>query len=140
MRALGNQNQAYSEAGALAKGIGKGNKVSNIPAGLESYTAYLQSPQNAKWLKWLMDGNTYSSLSDDCPYCTSPTKDKKDVISKVSKEYDAKSIEHLNKIIAVLDSLGKYFSKDANENLSALANNVNGLSKEQLGYLLRIKA
>ncbi|PTL36599.1 hypothetical protein CLG94_03575 [Candidatus Methylomirabilis limnetica] len=136
---FGKSKSGYSEASALAKGIGKGNKVSNIPAGLESYTAYLQSPQNSKWLKWLMDGNTYSSLSDNCPYCTSPTKDKKDVISKVSKEFDAKSIEHLNKIIAVLDSLGKYFSKDANEKLRALTNNIKGLSKEQLSYLVRIK-
>jgi energy-coupling factor transporter ATP-binding protein EcfA2 len=139
IESFGKSKSGYSEAGALAKGIGKGNKVSNIPVGLESYTAYLQSPQNSKWLKWLMDGNTYSSLSDNCPYCTSPTKDKKDVISKVSKEFDAKSIEHLNKIIAVLDSLGKYFSTDANDKLRALTNNVNGLSKEQLTYLLLIK-
>lgn len=136
---FGKSKSGYSEAGALAKGIGKGNKVANIPKGLESYTAYLKSPLNSKWLKWIMEGNTYSQLPDNCPYCTSPTNDKKDVISKVSKEYDAKSIEHLNKIIAVLDSLGKYFSKDANEQLRALANNVKGLSKEQLSYLLRIK-
>lgn len=136
---FGKSQSGYSAAGALAKGIGKGNKVANIPKGLESYTAYLKSSLNSKWLKWLMEGNTYSQLPDNCPYCTSPTNDKKDVISKVSKEYDAKSIEHLNKIIAVLDSLGKYFSKDANEQLHALANNVNGLSKEQLSYLLRIK-
>lgn len=139
IESFGKSKSGYSEAGALAKGIGKGNKVSNIPAGLESYTVYLQSSQNAKWLKWLMDGNTYLSMSDNCPYCTSPTKDKKDVITKVSKEFDAKSIEHLNKIIAVLESLGKYFSKDANDNLSELAKNVKGLSKEQLAYLLRIK-
>lgn len=136
---FGKSQAGYSAAGALAKGIGKGNKVANIPKGLESYTAYLKSSVNSKWLKWLMEGNTYLQLPDNCPYCTSPTNDKKDVISKVSKEYDAKSIEHLNKIIAVLESLGKYFSKDANEQLRALANNVNGLSKEQLSYLLRIK-
>lgn len=136
---FGKSKSGYSEAGAIAKGIGKGNKISNVPEGLESYTAYLRSPLNSKWLKWLMDGNTYSVLSDNCPYCTSATKDKKDVISKVSKEFDPKSIEHLNKIIAILDSLGKYFSKDANEKLRTLTNNVKGLSKEQLSYLLRIK-
>ena len=136
---FGKSKSGYSEAGALAKGIGKGNKVANIPAGLESYTTYLRSSLNSKWLKWLMDGNTYSVLSDNCPYCTSLTKDKKDVISKVSKAYDAKSIEHLNKIVTVLDSLGKYFSEDANKKLRTLTNNVNGLSKEQLSFLLRIK-
>ena len=87
---FGKSKTGYSEAGALAKGIGKGNKVANIPAGLESYTTYLRSSLNSKWLKWLMDGNTYSVLSDNCPYYTSLTKDKKDVILKVSKAYDAK--------------------------------------------------
>lgn len=136
---FGKSKSGYSEAGALAKGMGKGNKVANIPAGLESYTVYLQSSSNSKWLKWLMEGNTYSVLSDNCPYCTSQTKEKKDVISKVSKEYDAKSIEHLNKIITVLESLGKYFSDGANEKLRTLVNNVKGFSKEQLTYLGQIK-
>lgn len=136
---FGRSKTGYSEAGALAKGMGKGNKVANIPAGLESYTEYLRSPLNSKWLKWLLDGNTYSVLSDNCPYCTSPTKEKKDVISKVGKEYDAKSIEHLNKIITVLESLGKYFSDGANEKLKTLATNVKGFSKEQLIYLHQIK-
>jgi energy-coupling factor transporter ATP-binding protein EcfA2 len=136
---FGKSKSGYSEAGALAKGIGKGNKVANIPEGLESYTEYLRSPLNSKWLKWLLDGNTYSPLSDNCPYCTSPTKEKKDVISKVGKEYDAKSIEHLNKIITVLESLGKYFSDGANEKLKTLATNVKGFSKEQLTYLRQIK-
>jgi energy-coupling factor transporter ATP-binding protein EcfA2 len=136
---FGKSKSGYSEAGPLAKGMGKGNKVANIPAGLESYTEYLRSPLNSKWLKWLMDGNTYSVLSDNCPYCTSPTTEKKDIISKVSKEYDAKSIEHLNKIITVLESLGKYFSESANEKLKTLATNVKGFNKEQLTYLHQIK-
>jgi len=57
----------------------------------------------------------------------------------VSKEYDAKSIEHLNKIITVLESLGKYFSDGANEKLKTLTTNVKGFSKEQLTYLHQIK-
>ena len=56
---FGKAKSGYSEAGALAKGIGKGNKVAHIPKGLESYTAYLRSPLNSKWIKWQTDGNTY---------------------------------------------------------------------------------
>lgn len=137
---FGKSKSGYSEAGALAKGIGKGNKVANIPKGLESYTEYLKSSLNSKWLRWQMDGNTYSPLSENCPYCTSPTADKKETISQVSKEYDVKSVEHLNKILAVVDSLGKYFSSDANEKLKAITRNIKGLSKEELNYLLQIKA
>lgn len=136
---FGKSKTGYSEAGVMAKGIGKGNKVANIPSGLESYTEYLKSPLNVKWIKWQMEGNTYSSLSDNCPYCTSTTKDKKDVISKVSKEYDPKSIEHLNKIIAVLDSLKNYFTEETNTQLRTLASSVKGLSKEQITYLIGIK-
>ena len=136
---FGKSKSGFSAAGALAKGIGKGNKIANIPKGLESYTAYLRSSVNSKWLRWQMDGNTYVDLSDNCPYCTSPTSDKKATIAKVSEEYDAKAVEHLNRIVGVLDSLGKYFSKDASAKLKAITYNVNGLAKEEISYLLRIK-
>ncbi|MBP8830164.1 MAG: AAA family ATPase, partial [Desulfobacter sp.] len=136
---FGKSKSGFSAAGALAKGIGKGNKIANIPKGLESYTAYLRSSVNSKWLRWQMDGNTYVDLSDNCPYCTSPTSDKKATIAKVSEEYDAKAVEHLNRIVAVLDSLGQYFSEDAGHKLKVISSNVNGLSKEEISYLLRIK-
>lgn len=136
---FGKSKTGFSAAGALAKGIGKGNKIANIPKGLESYTAYLRSSVNSKWLRWQMDGNAYVELSDNCPYCTSPTSDKKETIAKVSEEYDAKAVEHLNRIIGVLESLGKYFSDDASTKLKAITSNVNGLSKEEISYLLRIR-
>lgn len=137
---FGKSKSGYSEAGALAKGIGKGNKVAHVPKGLESYSAYLKSSVNAKWLKWQMDGNNnFSDISTNCPYCTSPTEDKKTIISQVSKEYDPKSVEHLNKIIEVLENLSKYFSDNANEKLTQLKNNVNGFSKEEINYLIGIK-
>lgn len=136
---FGKSKSGYSEAGAIAKGFGKGNKVANIPKGLESFCAYLQSSSNSKWLRWHMEGNSYTALPDNCPYCTSGTIEKKDVISRVSKEYDPKSIEHLNKILTVVESLGKYFSNDAKEKLDRITCNSKGLSKEEISYLLRIK-
>ena len=137
---FGKSKDGYSAAGALAKGIGKGNKIANVPKGLESYSAYLKSSVNAKWLRWQMDGNkNYSDISDNCPFCTSPTNEKKDTISQVSREYDPKSVEHLNRIVTVLESLRNYFSADANAKLSAITNNINGFSKEEINYLLRLK-
>jgi len=136
---FGKSKSGYSEAGALAKGIGKGNKIANVPKGLESYTAYLKSNANSKWLRWQIEGNNYSNISENCPYCTSSTETKKDIIAQVCKEFDAKSIEHLNKIVSVLENLSKYFSNDAKEKLKLLANNVQGFSKEEISYLLRIK-
>jgi energy-coupling factor transporter ATP-binding protein EcfA2 len=136
---FGKSKSGYSEASALAKGIGKGNKIANVPKGLESYTAYLKSSANSKWLRWQIEGNNYSNLSENCPYCTSPTESKKEIIAQVSKEFDAKSIEHLNKLVSVLENLSKYFSPDANDKLKQLTNNVQGFSKEEISYLLRIK-
>ena len=136
---FGKAKSGYSEAGVLAKGIGKGNKVANIPKGLESYSAYLRSPLNSKWIKWQTDGNSYTSLSDNCPFCTTPTHDKKDLIAQVGKEYDAKSIEHLNRILTVVENLGNYFSDDAKRKLAEITRSVSPLSKEAVSYLLRIK-
>ncbi|MFZ1730012.1 MAG: AAA family ATPase [Bacteroidota bacterium] len=136
---FGKSKSGFSAAGVLNKGIGMGNKIANIPKGLESYTAYLRSSVNSKWLRWQMDGNEYVELSDNCPYCTSPTAEKKETIAQVSEEYDAKAVEHLNKIVTVLESLGRYFSDDARAKLKAIACNVDGLSAEERSYLLRIK-
>lgn len=136
---FGKAKSGYSEAGALAKGIGKGNKVANIPKGLESFSAYLRSPLNSKWIKWQTDGNTFTSLSDNCPFCTNPTNDKKDLIAQVGKEYDAKSLEHLNKILSLVESLGTYFSEDAKRKITELTQSVSPLSREAIAYLLRIR-
>lgn len=136
---FGKSKSGLSAAGALAKGIGKGNKIANIPQGLKSYTDYLRSSVNSKWLRWQMDGNEYVELSDNCPYCTSSTAEKKKTIAKVSEEYDAKAVEHLNKIVTVLEKLGRYFSDEANTKLNAIAGNIDGLSEEAKSYLLNIR-
>jgi wobble nucleotide-excising tRNase len=136
---FGKSQSGYSAAGPIAKGLGKGNKIANIPKGLESFSDYLQSSTNSKWLRWHMDGSEFSQSHENCPYCASPTAEKKGLISQVSKEFDPKSIEHLNKIMAVVNNLGKYFSKEVNEQLTKITQNVKGLSKEEINYLLRIK-
>lgn len=136
---FGKSKSGYSAAGSLAKGFGKGNKVENIPTGLESYSDYLKSSVNVKWLKWQMSGNDFLNISKHCPYCTTPTETKKETILQVSKEYDAKSIEHLNAILEVFESLKKYFTNEANKRLDSISKNINGLSKEEIEYLIQIK-
>lgn len=136
---FGKSKSGYSAAGSIGKGIGKGNKVNNIPKGLESYSEYLKSKENVKWLKWQISGNDFIEISKCCPYCTSPTEKKKDSIMLVSKEYDAKTIEHLNRILTIFESLNKYFTPDTNEKLGLISRNVNGLSKEEIAYLVQIK-
>ncbi|TXL02632.1 hypothetical protein BMR07_17380, partial [Methylococcaceae bacterium CS1] len=48
---FGKARSGYSDTSSIGKGIGGGNKIENIPAGLESYTEFLQSDQNTNWIK-----------------------------------------------------------------------------------------
>ena len=137
---FGKSASGYSKAGALHKGIGGGNKLENIPTGLESYKTFLRSPVNVKWLKWQIGGKEFLDISNECPYCVSPTEEKKkETILSIEKEYDSKTIEHLNNILRILDSLSKYFSNETNENLRKITTNKTTISEEEINYLKEIK-
>ncbi|ASF48842.1 hypothetical protein CEK71_19710 [Methylovulum psychrotolerans] len=136
---FGSSKSGIDARASIAKGIGKGNKIENIPAGLEAYSDYLKNEANIKWIKWQIEGNNFVNISENCPYCTSPTKDKKESIKSVGAEYDAKSIEHLNKILGIVESLGIYFNDDTNNKLIDITKNKTGLSTEEKNYLIEIK-
>ncbi len=136
---FGKSKTGYSAAGSIGKGLGEGNKIENIPDDLKSYTEYLRSDQNTKWIKWQVTGNTFIDISDNCPYCTSSTKEKKESIKRVSDEYDAKSIEHLIKVLSVVERLEKYFSDECRKNIFDITKNKIGLSKEEIEYLKQVK-
>lgn len=139
-KAFGSSATGYSKAGALHKGIGSGNKLENIPAGLEPYKMFLTSPSNVRWLKWQIGGNEFLDISGECPYCVTPTEEKKkETILSISKEYDSKAIEHLNNILKILDNLSEYFSKETNEKLKKLTKNKTTISEEEINYLREIK-
>lgn len=137
---FGKSASGYSKAGAMHKGLGNGNKLENIPAGLEPYKALLQSGSNVKWLKWQISGNEFLNISEDCPYCVTPTgEEKKKTILSVGTEFDYKTIEHLNNILRILDSLSGYFSDDTNEKLKKITRNKSTISDEETNYLKEIK-
>ncbi len=136
---FGKSKTGYSAAGSIGKGLGKGNKIENIPEGLELYSEYLISDQNTKWIKWQVTGNSFIEISDNCPYCTSSTTKNKEKIKRISNEYDAKSIEHLIKVLNVVERLKKYFSDEARANIFRITKNKIGLSKEEIVYLKQVK-
>ncbi|MBL4898705.1 MAG: hypothetical protein JKX76_03540 [Colwellia sp.] len=88
-------------ASSMAKALKGGNKVLNIPDGLEQYKDYIQNDNNFKWIKWQLDGKIFIDITDNCPYCINDIKDIKPTINKISEEYNAKNIEGLNKLVAV---------------------------------------
>ncbi|UUZ75372.1 hypothetical protein LP414_26915 [Polaromonas sp. P1(28)-13] len=136
---FGKSQSGYSKAGRIGRGLGNGNKLEHIPEKLSPYTSFIKSDSNVKWIKWQIEGNEFLKISTDCPYCTSPTEDKKDTILAVSQEYDAKSIEHLMALQGIISKLGKYFSPETLQNFENIVRNKVGLKKEEINYLIGIK-
>lgn len=137
---FGKAKNGYSAAGAIAKGIGKGNKIRNIPKGLEVYETYLKDTNNIKWLKWQIDGKAYLDMAEQCPYCTAKMeKTRKEIILKVSDEYDTKSIEQLNKMLEVFELLYPYFEENTCQKIKEIAHNVANITETQKAFLLEVK-
>lgn len=136
---FGKAKSGYSAAGRLGKAVGKGNKLENIPDNLKPYKPFLLHSQNFKWIKWQIDGNQFLEVANDCPYCASPTEDKKDIILSVNDEFDSKSIEHLNKLLETLERLGNYFNTDTNRKIDEIIRNKDGLEKIEINYLIQVK-
>lgn len=136
---FGKAKGGYSAAGAIGKGLAKGNKIDNIPSGLEVYTPYLRNESNVKWLKWQLEGKAYLEMADQCPYCSGSVETTKETILKVSEEFDANSITQLNKMLEVFDTLMPYFSNDTAVKIAEISKNISGITEPQKSYLLEIK-
>ncbi|RYZ60888.1 MAG: hypothetical protein EOP09_20615, partial [Proteobacteria bacterium] len=137
--AFGKSKDGWAASGAWARGPGMGNRVVHIPEGLEDYKLFIQSDDNVRWLKWQMEGTTYSSKSDNCPFCTSSIETKKETIEKVRENYDAKAVEHINNVSQVVGELGKYFTADTREKISTLTKSAGQISKEERSYLVDLR-
>lgn len=137
---FGRAKNGYSAAGAIAKGIGKGNKISNIPKGLEAYETYLKDKDNIKWLKWQIDGKNYLNMAEQCPYCTAKMEEsRKEIILQVSDEYETKSIEQLNKMLEIFELLYPYFEENTCQKIQEIAHNVADITETQKAFLLEVK-
>ena len=126
-------------ASPIAKAFKQGNKVDNIPEGLEIYKAYIQNTNNFKWIKWQLDGSQFLDIADQCPFCVNDIDEKKEAITKIAKVYKPKEIENLNKIVAVFQRLDKYFSDDTKARIEDFIKNVSGYTDDQVEYLKEVK-
>ncbi|PWY54610.1 AAA family ATPase [Legionella qingyii] len=129
-----------SKSSAGMKGLSVGNKITNIPQGLEPYQPFIQSPKSVNWIDWQTKGHLeYSTLSTACPFCSTDSTGKKEQIRRVSQEYDKNVIKNLVGIIDVLDKLGEYFSVNAKENLEIITSLKEGLEKEHENFIVELK-
>lgn len=123
----------------IAKAFKSGNRVSSIPAGLEKYKSLIQCEQNYKWIKWQQEGKEFLNISSDCPYCTHDVEDTRDLILKVSDEYDSKSVESLNKAIITFSKLDKYFAEEARTKIADFIANIDGYSDAEAAYIIEVR-
>ncbi|MBI5141308.1 MAG: AAA family ATPase [Nitrospirae bacterium] len=128
-----------SKSSSGMKGLSAGNKIKHVPAGLESYTPFIQCQNSVGWIEWQTKGCDFADLSDNCPFCTSHAADKKEQIKKVGQEYDKINIKNLIAIIGVIEKLGDYFSDEAKGKLTTITTLKEGLGKEHETFLAMLK-
>ena len=137
---FGRPSKGLHGSSAIAKAFKDGNKVENIPEGLEPFKLYIQHPSGYRWIKWQQEGGEYLDLGADCPYCTNDVEAKRHSIKKVSETYDPRAVENLNKIVQTFDRLGKYFSNETRQLVEKFVRNTSAYSDGQVAVLLEIKA
>lgn len=125
--------------GKMYKAFGTGNKIENIPEGLEGYTEYLKSEQNTAWIKWQTSGNNFLEISSNCPFCTSSIDTKKETIKLVATEYDDKAIGYLLNIIKVMENLRAYFTDESQAIIEKVTKNKTGWNDLESSFLKNIK-
>lgn len=128
-----------SKTSALYKGLENGNKIQHIPESLKGYSKLIKDKSCVSWLDWQDTGEQYLDISDDCPYCTSPTVEKKDTIKSVSTFYNKNVIKNFNVIIEALQNLGEYFSETASTTLKEITEKQSGLEDSEMNYIVVVK-
>ncbi|MET0759998.1 MAG: hypothetical protein ABWZ56_06230 [Flavobacterium sp.] len=128
-----------SKSSALYKGLKEGNKIQHIPDSLKGYSRLIKDKSCVKWLDWQNNGEQFLEISDDCPYCTSPTTENKETIKSVSIFYDKNVIKNFTVIIEALKNLGEYFSENANLTLQTITEKQTGLEESEMNYIVAVK-
>lgn len=140
IKSFGNAKGGYSASSALGKGLGKGNKLSNIPDEISQYSPFLRRNDiNVPWLKWQKEGVKYQVDDEICPYCATGIAAEKEKIQKVSENFDSTIIKKLNSILSVFETFKLYFSEEANSKVKEISQNIAGITTEQKNYLKEIK-
>lgn len=130
-----------SKSSSGMKGLSDGNKIVNIPPGLEAYQPFIQSSKSVNWIDWQAKGHKeFSELSDSCPFCTTDSTAKQEQIAKVSREYDKNLIKNLLGILDVIEKLGEFLSDEARGNLHTITSLKDGIEKEHEEYIVTAKS
>lgn len=130
-----------SKASPGMKGLSGGNKIANIPQGLEPYQPFIQSSKSVNWIDWQAKGHKeFSELSSSCPFCSTDSTAKQEQIAQVSQEYDKNLIKNLLSLLEVIKKLGIFLSDEARKNLQEITALKDGIEKEHEDYIVTVKS
>lgn len=140
INSFGKALNGYSKSSEIGKSIGLGNKIANIPNNLTIYSAFLNDLDiGSKWVKWHKEGNIFLHLSENCPYCSIKLEERIELIQEIDSNFDNKYIDTLNKVLVNTNFLSRYFTSETNHILNDIKNNKEGITKEQIDYIKRLK-
>lgn len=128
-----------SKNSGISKGLAKGNKLRNIPVGLDAFKDFLRGDKPAEWLDWHSKGNSYGKLSERCPYCTNGITEARPMIDKLDAEYNPEEIRYLSETIKTFSQFLSYFSESAKETLKGIIENAGGITKDQEKFLAGLR-
>lgn len=120
------------------KCLSSGNKIKHIPEDLKPFSDFIGSDKNINWIDWQIKGYDFLELSDSCPFCTSETKDRKEQIQQVGREYNKNEIKNLVGLIDVIERLGDYFSTETRDNLGTITTLEESLEDEHEAFLYTV--
>ena len=128
-----------SKSSVLYKGLREGNRIEHVPEELAGYSKLIKDKSCVKWLDWQNEGAQFLDISDSCPYCTSPTEDKKEIIKSVSTFYDKNVVKNFSLLMEALHNLGDYFSEDTNATLRSITEKKTGMESSEMSYIVSVK-
>ena len=129
-----------SKSCKMDKALGEGNKINYIEKEFLPFEEFLKSDKPAEWIAWQKNGNKFLHLSDNCPYCSLDIsgEGKKEILEKVSVEYNSKDVEHLASLQSVINKLNKYFTLDYRNKLSKVIDGKTKITIEGKGVIEKL--
>ncbi|WP_447648094.1 AAA family ATPase [Microbacterium forte] len=133
-----------TKAGAIAKtskgfkALSMGGKLTTIPKPLLGFEKFLHSNDPAGWLSWQSRGKSYLDLSDNCPFCSVQSVDKKTAVH-VSQEYESAAVKNMSSLRLVIDKLSRFFVPVRLEQLRKITTSLEELTPEQDQFLASLR-
>ncbi|OUE18967.1 hypothetical protein BFL36_13065 [Clavibacter michiganensis] len=121
------------------KGLSVAAKLHSIPEGLLGYQQFLHSEDPAGWVTWQARGTSFLSLSDNCPFCSSPEVDKT-LANKVAEEYESAAVRNMSTLRSTIEKLGRYIESTHLAKLNELTTTIQELSPENETFIIGLRS